>query len=364
MDRPIPNPLRALGLARVLAGVWFVLNGAATLRQYRDLVPQARRLFSGDVGATDAPIRSLLALILAALLIPIGLVLTMAGLRWLRRLRPPPEGPAAIGRDEVIAALCRHQLLAYADGPEKPYWLLRRWLAEELADLPGWRREIVSRAVRMFVLSCECVVLLAVPILAVQLTTDNLLGPFPTAFVAVLPFVTALAAVLALLLIASHTPRIESVEFPLPIGVDAHRDPPAEQIIESRPRLLKSESPVLGITLGVIGVAVQCLILWWWNLSYLGYPMLATSIIRDAGAISAGILFLVLGNRMVTMAAELLLRFQYDSILVLVDPASQGPVVRAAAARTESRGLAGPRRLVAVVGGSYARESAERLLRE
>ncbi|MGH7523304.1 MAG: hypothetical protein ACREK8_03270, partial [Gemmatimonadales bacterium] len=364
MHRPIPNPIRLLGLARILTGVWFILNGAATLRQYRDLVPQAQRLFGGDVGATDAPIRSLLALILAALLIPIGLGLVAMGFRWLRRLRLPPQGPAAIDRDEVVAALCRHELLSYAASHGEPYWPLRRWLSDELADLPDWRRAIVNRSVRIFVRSCAFAIALTIVLIVVQLTTGNLLGPFPLGFVAVLPFVTALGAVLALLLIASHSPRIESVEFSLPTRLGSHHGVQPEQIIESHPRLLHSESPAVGMTLGVIGVAVQCLMLLWWNLSYIGYPLLVTSIVRDAGSIAGGVVFFVLGHRMVTTAGELLLRFQYDSILVLIDDTGHGPAARAAAVRTESPGLAGPRRVVATVGGNYARESAERLIRE
>ena len=358
MRQTIPNPLRLLGVARVLAGAWFIFTGAATLRQYRDLLPQAQRLFGGDVGATDAPIRSLLALILATLLVAIGVALAAMGFHWLRGLRPPPEGPAALDRAEVIAALCRQELPSFAADQDEPIWPLRRWLSDELADLPAWRRSIVNRSVQTFIRSCGLVVALTIALVVVQLTSNALLGPFPLGFVAVLPFVTGLGAVLALLLIASHSPRVESVEFPIAQRV------PDTQIIEGRPRLLQSESPALGNTLGVTGVAVQCLMLLWWNLSYIGYPLLATSIIRHAGAIAGGLVFFMLGHRMVATARALLLRFQYDSILVVVDDSAGGTVARAAAVRTESFGIDGPRRVIAAVGGSYARESAERLIRE
>ncbi len=357
----IPNPLRAIGLARILAGGWFVATGVATLRHYHDLVPGVARLLAGEIGATDAPIRSLLALITAAALVVIGPVLAMKGLRWMRRLPVPPDGPSPVGPDEVVATLRHHQLPAFADGPTVPYRPLRHWLADELADMTGWRRDIVSQGVRTFVRSCVLVLVVAVVSLALsQVTTDGLVGPFPAGFVTLLPFVTAVWAALTLLLITPNGPRIESVEIPLP----ARAEPRPDQIIESRPRLLGREPTALGMSLGITGVAVQCLMLPWWNLSYVGYPLLATSIVRHVGSIAGGVLFFVLGNRMMASAAELLPRFQYDSILVLIDESGHGMVARAAEVRTESLGLAGPRHVVAAVGSVHARESAERLVRE
>jgi hypothetical protein len=183
-------------------------------------------------------------------------------------------------------------------------------------------------------------------------------------FVIVLPVVTAIGAVLVLLLIAPNAPRIESIEFPLPARPGSGREPGAEQIIESRPRILNREPSGLGITLGVTGVAVQCLMLAWWNLSPIGYPLLATSVLRHAGSIAGGVLFFVLGHRMVTAAAELLLRFPYNSIIVLINDTVRGAVAHATAARTEGRGLAGPRRVVAAVAGTDVRGSAQSLIRE
>ena len=361
----IPNPLRILGLARILAGAWFVAAGVATLRHYHDLMPGVARLLAGEIGATDAPIRSLLALTTAVILIAIGPVLVAKGLAWMRRLPLPPQGPAAIEPDEVVATLRRHQLPAYADGPTEPYWPLRRWLAEDLAGITGWRREIVSQGVRVFVRSCGPILALSLVCLALShVTADGLVGPFPAGFVTLLPFVTAIWAGLTLLLIAPNGLRIESVEFPLPAGAEDGREPPAEEITESRPRMLGREPAALGMTLGITGVAVQCLMLSWWNLSYVGYPLLATSIVRHLGSIAGGILFFVLGNRMVTAAAELLPHYQYDSILVLIDDTGHGAMARAAGVRTESRGLTGPRHVLAAVGGVHVRESAQRLIRE
>ena len=102
----------------------------------------------------------------------------------------------------------------------------------------------------------------------------------------------------------------------------------------------------------------------WWSLSTLSYPLIATSIIRHTASIGAGVLFFLIGHRMVTRAAELLQPLQYDSILVLVDAADQGLVVRAAAARTESRSATGLRHLIATVAASYVRDSAETLINE
>jgi hypothetical protein len=361
----IPNPLRTLGLARVLAGAWFVATGVATLRQRGDLVPQAARLFAADSGTTGAPMRSLLMLVAAGALILVGLVLAAKGFAWMRRVPLPHDGPAAIERDEVIAALRHRQLLAYGDGPVAAYGPLRRWLADQLADMTWWRRDIASSGVRAFVRSCGAVVVLAVCCLALpQIMTDDLVGPFPTTFVITLPFVTAIWAVLGLMLIGSAGPRIESEELPLPARAEQGRDPPEDEIMESRPGMLEREPPGLALALGVTGVVVQCLMLWWWNLSPIDYPLRATSIIRHAGSITGGIVFFVVGSRMVASATKLLLVFRYESTLIMFDTTDEGMLARAAEIRTESLGLTGPRHVVAAVGGSYVRESAPKLIRE
>lgn len=356
----IPNPLRVLGLARVLAGVWFVVTGVATLRQYNDLVPQAARLFGTDSGTTGAPMHALLMLVAASVLVVIGLVLAAKGFVWMRRVPLPREGPAAIERDDVVATLRHRQLLAYGDGPVAPYWPLRRWLADPLADMPWWRRDITSSGVRAFVRSCGLVIMLAVGCVVLPtIMTDDLVGPFPTTFVITLPFVTAIWAVLGLMLIGSGGPRIESEDLPLEAGAEYRRNLQEEQFIESRPAILDREPPGLALTLGATGVAVQCLMLWWWNLSPIDYPLRATTIIRHAGSIAGGGVFFVVGGRMVVAAVKLLLVFRYESMLVLVD---QGTVARAAAVRTVSLGLTGSRHVVAAVGGSYVREIAQTLI--
>jgi hypothetical protein len=352
-----------LGAARVLAGAWFVATGAATLCQYHDLLPRAERLFGSDSGTTGAPIRALLMLVIAIVLVLIGLVLAAKGFAWMRRVPLPQEGPAAIERDEVVATLRHHQLLAYADGPVVPYWPLRRWLADELADMTWWRREIMSRGVRAFVRSCGVVIVLAVCCLVLPaIMTDDLIGPFPTSFVIVLPLVTALWAVLGLMLLGSAGPRIESAEFSSAAGAAQNRDRREEEFIETRPNRLDREAPALGLTLGTTGVAVQCLMLGWWSLLRIDYPLQATSIIRHAGSIAGGLVFFVVGGRMVAAATNLLLVFRYESMLLLIDADGHGMVARAAAVRTESLGLLGPRHVVAAVGGSYVRESAESLI--
>ena len=355
----IPSPLRILGLARILAGGWFIASGVATLRQYPDLVPQAKRLFGGEIGATDAPIRALLVLILAVGLVLLGPVLIVKGIGWMRRLLLPPDGPKAIARDEVFATLRHHQLRAYAVRPTEPNWPLRHQLSDELAEMPWWRRDLLDIGVRTFVRSCGGALVLAGLSLALPLvTTDDLLGPFPAEFVTLLLFVTAIWAALALMLIPPDGLRIESVELPLPVHAGSSQALRAEQIIESRPLLFPRGFDGLAVTLGMLGVMVQCLILSWWDLSPIGFPLLATSIIRHTGSIAGGILFFVLGDRMLTAAAELLLRFRYESLLVLIDDASNGMVARAAAIRTESRELTGSRYILAAVGGPHVRDSA------
>jgi hypothetical protein len=309
--------------------------------------------------------RSLLMLAAAIVLVLLGLMLAARGFAWLRRVRLPSEGPAAIERDEVVATLRHRQLPAYADSPAAGYWPLRRWLADQLADMTWWRRDITSRGVRTFVRSCGVVMVLAVGCLALsRITTDDLLGPFPMSFVIMLPVVTAIWAVLGLMLIGSVGPRIELAELPLPASAARGRNPVDEQIIESAPVMLEREPAGLGLTLGAAGIAVQCLMLRWWNLSPIDYPLRATSIIRHAGSIAGGIVFFVIGGRMVTVAAKQLLVFRYESTLILIDAEGHGRVARAASARTESLGLSGPRHVVAAVGGSYVRESAEELIRE
>jgi hypothetical protein len=358
----IPNPLRFLGLARILAGSLIIVGGAATLRQYSFLLGQAERLFGPDTGTTGAPLRSLLTLLTAAALVLGGVVLAMKGFGWIRRISLPPGRPAAIARDEVVATLSRQQVPAYRDGHTGAYWPLRRWLSDEIGEIPWWRRDVVNSSVQTFVRSCGVsLVLLACCLAVPAITGDDPLGPFPTSFLIMLPFATAIGAVLALMLIGSSTPRIESLEFPLPADSALGPAPLDERIIESRPLRLDQETSGLALTMGVTGVATQCLVLWWWAISPLDYPLLATAIIRDAGSIAGGLLFVFLGGRMVASAAKLLLAFRYESTLVLLGR-DEGVTVRAAAVRTESLGLNGPRHVVAAVAESYVREAAERLI--
>lgn len=361
----IPNPLRILGFARILAGTWFVASGAQTLRQHNDLLPQAQRLFGPDSGSTGAPMRALLMLVTAGVLVLIGGVLVARGVTWMRRVPLPDDGPAAVDRAEAIGALRNHQLFAYADDPVAPYWPLGRWLADQLADMTRWKREIMSQGVRAFVRSCGAAIVLGVCCLALpRIMTDDLVGPFPTSFVITLPFVTAIWAVLGLMLIDSAGPRIESEELQLPARVEPMRDLRDELIIESRPGMLDREPPGLALTLGATGLAVQCLMLWWWNLSPIDYPLRATSIIRHAASIAGGLVFFVVGGRMVVAATKLLLVFRYESMLIMIEAPAHSVVARAAEVRTESLGLNGPRHLVAAVGGSYVRDSAPALIRE
>ena len=353
-----------LGLARLLAGGWFIATGAATLRQYRDLLPQAERLLGPDTGTTGAPMRSLLMLVAAIALVLIGLTQAVKGFSWMRRVQPSDGRPAELDGGEVVAVLRDHRLPAFADGPATVYWPLWRWLSDEVAGIPQWRRELTSRGVRASVRSCGVAIVVTGVCLAVPaVTSGNLLGPFPTSFVILLPVVTAIWAVLGLMLIGSSSPRIESVELPLPADMP-HRDLPHPTIIESRPGGVARESPALGLTLGASGVAVQCLMLWWWNLSPMDYPVRATSIIRHVSSIGGGVVFFAVGGAMLTAATTLLVVHRYQSTLVLIDAEDSGLIVRAAAVRTESLGLAGPRHVIAAVGGSYVVESAERLIRE
>ena len=342
LSRLIPNPLRALGLARVLAGGVFVAAGAATLRQYGDLVPQAERLLGSDGGTTGAPLRSLLMLLLAIVLVATGLVLAARGIAWIRRVRLSEEAPATIAPAEVIATLRDRRLPAFADGTTPPYWPLRRWLPDEMAALTWWRRDIASGGVRALVRSSAVAIAVAAGCVAMpRIMTDDLIGPFPTGFVLLLPFVTAIWAVLGLMLIGSGGPRVESMELPVPTGVGQRRILREGQIIESSPHRLDRESPGLALTLGATGIAVQCLMPWWWNLSPIDYPLRATSIVRHAGSIAGGIVLFAVGGRMLAAAARLLLLCRYESTLILIDGGSRArsPGPRRSAARASDWGV-------------------------
>lgn len=355
----IPNPFRFLGLARILAGAWFISTGAATLRQYHDLLPQAERLLSADRGTTGIPLWALLTLLTAAILVVIGFALAARGVAWLRRVRLPEDGPAPIARDEVLAALRNRQLPAFGEGPKPAYRLVRRWLADESADMTWWRREVLSDGVRAFARSCLFAVILAAVCVAVpRIRYDDPFGPFPTGFVFMLPFVTAVWAVFGLMLIGSMGPRVESEQLPLP----TRSAPGAERIIETPPNRLDRESPALALMLGTTGIAVQCLLLRWWQLSPVDYPLRATAIVRHAGTIAGGLVFFVVGARMVAAATRMLRICRHESMLVLIDADGPGTVARAAAVRTESLGLTGPRHIVASVGGAFVRESAAALI--
>lgn len=341
----------------MIAGCWFIGSGAETLHRYPDLAPGAKRLLAGEIGATDVPIRDLVTLALAPVLIVVGVVLTARGIRWMRRVRLSP-GPMA--HDEAVAALTRHDLVAYGDGGAVVYWPLRRWLPEQLAEMTWWRREVISGALRRFVRVSALAFVVAVVCLVVPIVaTGDPLGALPAAFVAVLPMITAISAAITFLLIASHPPRIESVELSRSdVGGDGAAS--SHEVIESAPRFLHWEPPGIGLALGIIGIGVQCLLPVWWDLPFASYPLVVTSIVRDAMSIAGGVFFLVLGERMVRVAAGLLVHARYESTLVVIDGDGSA---RAANLRTESLTFAGPRHIVSAVRGIDALESGERLVR-
>ena len=312
-------------MARIVAGGWFITTGVVTLLQFNDLITQGKRLFYGDPGSTDAPIRSLLSLVIAAGLVAIGVGSVVKGFGWMRRLPLAPDGPAAMARDEVIATLVKREAPAFGDGPVPPSWPLRRWLGDQLADLTWWRREFMSRGVRTLIGAGSFAFVLSVVWFTLRYLPDrDLIGPFPTSFVAVLLFAATVWAALSLMLIAPGGPRIESVEFRLDGRAVTGGQLALGQLIESHPVLLGREPPGLGLTLGILGVATQCLLLPWWNLSSIGYPLLATSIVRHAASIVGGVIFFVLGHRMVATAADLLLSFRYESTLVFIEDTDDG----------------------------------------
>lgn len=359
----ISNPLRWVGLARVVAGGWFLLTVGRTLGESGYLLGQAARIFGGDIGATSAPYRSLLMLILTAALVVIGVRLVVNGIRSMRRLHLPVDGPAPLDRDEVFAVLVRRELPAYANGGSEPYRLLRVILGDQSVALPRWRRKERNRSVRTFAWACALVVVVAGSHVAVsQLAPTQLLGPFPTDFVLFFPLAAMIFAVLGLMAIGSDRPEIRTLEFRIPAKPVSGEANGSERIVESNPTLLDREPPGLGVTLGISGVAVQCLMLVWWNLSPIGYPLLATSLIRMLASIGAGILFFVLGGKMVAMASRLLLTTRYDSTVVMVEGDAQESLARAARMRTQSSTPHGPRHILAAVAGPQARSSAEELL--
>ncbi len=358
----IPNPLRTVGVAYIVASGWFIASGAATLREYDYLLTQIARLFAGKMGATDAPLRALLVLLSAVALVLLGFRLLVVGLRWRRRLHLPAEGPAALARSEVVAALRHHTLPAYESGPTESDSLLQRWLTDERGAMTRWRRELLGRGVRIMVWSCVLVLAIsALWLLTRFLAPEDWLGPFPTSFVVLLPFISATWVILAFLVIPAERLRVESMELVLPARVEVIRGDAEEAILESRPRLLDYSSGLTNM-LGLTGVAVQCLTPVCWDLSHIGYPLLATSILRHTGAIVGGVVFYHLGRWIVRAAAELSRYFRYDSTVVVIDGVGDEIVARAAAIRTEGRALTGPRHVIAAVGSAYVRESALALL--
>lgn len=358
----IPNPLRATGFARIVAGGWFIASGAGTLREYDYLLPQIRRLFAGEMGGTDVPVRSLLTLVTAVLLVLLGLRLLLVGFRWTQRLRLPTDGPAPVERGDVVAALRHQRLPAYAAGLTEPDFPLRRWLTDELAGMTRWRRDLIGRGARLALRACVFASVVAVVCLVIDtLRPSNVLGPFPTSFVVVLPFVSVVWVILALSVITTERLRAESMGLPLAVRAEALRGDAEALILENRPRLLDHTGGWINL-LGLSGVAVQCLTIVWWKLSPIGYPLLTTSIIRHMGAIAGGVLFFLLGRWMVNAASNLSQAFRYDSIVVLVDGVEDEMSAHAAAIRTEARSLTGTRRVIAAVGAAYVREPALALL--
>ncbi len=353
-----PNPLRLVGLARCLAGTWFVASAIASLDDLEYLLGQVTRLLHGDIGGTSAPIRSLLLLLLAAALLGLGVTMFARGLRWMRRRAT--GGPSPLASAEVLPVLAERRLPAYGPTPIPLPQPLRRWLEDDLGRITAWRRDLLGAAVRAVARATAIALGFVASWLIVSLAVPTEpRGPFPLGFVVFFPFVAAVWASLALLLIGSEWPRAEAIEMPVVVSVPG--DEPG-RVIESPPGLVGREPPGLGTAIALAGVAAQCLLPTWWSLGDLDYPHLTTTIIRHLGAIAAGILFYRLGGRMIAAGAELLRRVQYDSIVVILDPTTSGKTARAAAVRTESRDPDGERQIVSAVGGPHTREAARKLL--
>ncbi len=358
MHAPSANPLRLIGFARCLAGAWFIATAISMLRDYDYLLPQAERLFRGEMGGTSAPIRSLLVLILAVVILVTGIRVLVRAVRWLRRRTG--VAPAPLTTDEVATTLREHRLPAFAPGLPRPPWPIRPWLEDDLGRIAGWRRDMLATAVRTLARTTTLALLIAAGwLVAASVAPSESLGPFPFRFVILYPFVASVWASLALLLIEPAWPRVESVELPVPVPLPG--DEP-DQVIESAPELVGREPPALGTTIALIGVATQCLLVAWWQLGTLDYPHLAITIGRHLGAIIGGALFFVLGGRMITAGTDLIRRVQYDSIVAMLDRVSGDRTARAAAVRTESRDPDGERYIVSAVGGAHAREAARKLL--
>ncbi len=356
-----PNPLRILGMARCLTGAWFVASAATLGRDREYLLDQAGRLFRGDLGATDAPVRSALVLGIAILLLVLGLTQLVRGARWMRRVMIPEERPAPLSLEEVVAVLGERRLASHDPGDTPPPALLQRALGDELGRITRWRRTLIVEAVRATGRAMLVVALVAIAWLATApIRPRPFLGPFPGWFVVLYPTVAAAWAGLTLLLLGENHPRHEWVDLPHAGRSGAADAPP--RFTESRPTLLGWEPRGLGTALGLAGILTQCLLVAWWHLGTISYPLLATSIVRHVGSIVGGVLFFLLGERIVAAATELLTRVQYDSVVVLVVRAGPAWVARAAEVRTESRGPSGPRQIIATVGGAHVRATAPALV--
>jgi hypothetical protein len=351
MSQSIPNPLRLLGVARIVAGAALIFAAISNVRDLQLLMMQAGRLFGGDPGSTDAPLRSLLTIIVAALQAIIGLVLVILGARWLPSLRFPATGPTPIDANESKAILESRHATAFDSGPAPIFRPLERMLSDQLADATWWRRELIERGVRFFARAVGVALIITIVCVAVpQIAHKDLLGPFPVAFVGMLLFFGLMYAALTLMLLPSNGPRIESMEIPIAGSGPVLATLTPGDIVESPPRFLNVEPASIGNTIGLLGVGTQLALIAWWKLSPISYPLMATSIIRFAGAIIGGLEFLFIGSKITTTGAALLRTFYYESTLIMVDPARPS-VAHAAIARSESRGVAGPRHVVSAVAG-------------
>lgn len=361
----IPHPLRVLGVARLFAGALFVADGVSTLLRARVLVPQVVRLVRSGPNGSDASIRALLILITAVIFLGIGVRLLRRSLGWVRPFSLPAEGPPPIERDEVILALRQHRLNTLAERSSRFPWPFRIWLTPELAGTPHWRREQLRRGFRAVVTACGVVMLLALAYLVGSLITDHdLFGPFPATFALLFPAIAAAWTWAAYLLIAQERPRVETFEFALPEHEFATPIPSEGRIFETPPRRLSTEPFRPAVTLGIVGVLAQCFLLSWWSLVQESHPQLVTALLRDVGFLGGGVFFFLLGRRMVEAAASILLRIQYDSTLVLVEPTDRGLIAVAAEIRSETRGGSGTRHILAAVAGAHARDTAPALVRQ
>lgn len=366
------NPLKPYGITCLVIGAAYLGAGAI-----------ATALFLPDLPALAAAMRwGMLSLGegLDAVRAGIGIVLGVRGIRMLSgaigsvtRLAIPPNAPSDLAPLEAEGALRRREAGAFAQQRGTAMGLLQKWFPGHVPLLTGRLRVVadaalceVGRAGRLgLLLACGFAAFAALPSLRHALLAGSV-PSVPWLFATLYVAAATLHVVLTTRALPTEAPRAEVREFrsgargggdPTPIAHALQQELSAIRsgegkpnraletgfamerggvrdvgtfegrlFVETQPTLTPVDEPPSARALLIAGGAVQLLALGWW----LGTPEAPATLVTGASAgvatvtLFAGQLLAAwllggIGGRMVASGGELLRRFRFESLAVLLD---------------------------------------------